>query len=88
MNFEWDEMKRQINLSKHGIDFADVIHIFEGYTLTVEDTRYGYDEPRFWTIGLLGATPILVVHTYVDEKTIRLISARRATKHEQNRFFA
>ncbi len=87
MNFTWDETKRQANLNKHGIDFADVIRIFEGYTLTMEDTRNAYDESRFWTIGILGATPILVVHTYVGEKTIRLISARRATKHEQKRFF-
>jgi hypothetical protein len=33
----------------------------------------------------ISAILILVVHTYVDEKTIRLISARRATKHEQKR---
>ena len=88
MNFEWDESKRQTNIQKHGIDFVDAIRIFEGYTVTVEDSRYGYNESRFWTMGLLGTTLIFIVHTYIHEKTIRLISARKATKHEQKQFFA
>lgn len=46
MEFEWDETKRQSNIRNHGIDFVDVRAAFDGYTLTVEDTRLAYDEPR------------------------------------------
>jgi uncharacterized protein len=88
MQFEWDERKRQSNLQKHGIDFVDAIRIFQFDPLTFEDTRFDYDEPRFWAIGMLNGILTVVAHTYPNENTIRIISARRATKHEQRDFFA
>jgi len=87
MKFEWDEAKRRANISRHGLDFLDVIHIFDGQTVSFEDDRFEYDEQRFITIGLLGIRVILVVHTFIGTDTIRIISARKATKHEQQRFF-
>jgi uncharacterized protein (DUF4415 family) len=51
--FAWDEAKRRANLKKHGIDFVDAEKIFRGVTLTAEDTRESYGEPRFLTLGLL-----------------------------------
>ena len=44
VNFEWDEIKRQTNIRKHGIDFVDVPTVFDGVTVTIEDTRYNYGE--------------------------------------------
>jgi uncharacterized protein len=86
MDFEWDEKKRLINLSKHGVDFVDVPSVFDTDVVTVEDDRYNYGEQRFVTFGLLNGREIAVVHTD-DDNLIRIISARRATKHEQRSYF-
>ena len=40
MKFEWDEVKRQANIKKHGIDFADLALMFDGETVTVPDDRF------------------------------------------------
>ncbi len=87
MHFEWDERKRHRNLRAHGIDFVDVPAVFEGPTLTYEDTRFDYGEPRFITVGLLGGLVILVAHTETDD-TIRIIHARKANKKTTARYFA
>jgi uncharacterized DUF497 family protein len=61
--FKWDEPKRQENLEKHGIDFGDAEDIFGGYTVTAEDTREAYGEPRFLTLGLLHGQ-VVSVHAH------------------------
>lgn len=86
MEFEWDENKRLANIRKHGIDFIDVEVVFEGDTVTVEDDRFDYKEQRFITLGLLEARVIVIVHTERDN-LIRIISARKATKNEEIRYF-
>ncbi len=86
MKFEWDENKRKLNLAKHGIDFKDAHQIFEGITFTFEDDRYNYGEERYITIGMLRGTVVVVAHTESDDM-IRLISIRRATKHEQKLYY-
>ncbi len=45
MNYEWDEQKNEINIAKHGIDFADAYLIFLLPTLTALDDRFDYGEP-------------------------------------------
>ncbi len=87
MRIEWDENKRKSNLRKHGFDFADVEELFDGITITVEDTREDYGEQRFSTLGLLHGGVVVVVHTE-DEDRIRVISLRKALKHEQRAYFA
>lgn len=87
MRFEWDEKKRLINIRKHGIDFADVPAIFELDTVTVIDDRVDYGETRYQTLGLLKARVILVVHTE-SETVIRIISARKANKYEEEIYFS
>jgi hypothetical protein len=86
MRFEWDEAKRQTNLSKHGIDFADLPPLFDGTTVLLVDNRFDYGEIRFTTLGLLNGIVFLVVHTETDE-VIRLISARKATKYEEESYY-
>jgi uncharacterized protein len=86
MEFEWDESKRLSNLSKHGIDFADISAVFAGSIVTVEDARFDYGEERFVTFGLLQGHVVAVVHTEGDGY-IRIISARKATKYEQTTYF-
>jgi uncharacterized DUF497 family protein len=86
MEFEWDENKRLANIRKHGIDFIDVEAVFEDDTVTVEDDRFDYGEERFITFGILEGRVIAVVHIERDN-LIRIISARKATKNEEIRYF-
>lgn len=80
MKFEWDETKRLTNIGKHKIDFVDIPIVFEGDIITIENNRFG--EQKFVTFGLLQGRVVAIVHTERDEFT-RIISARKATKHEQ-----
>lgn len=86
MRFEWDENKRQSNILKHGIDFADLESLFAGVTVTLLDDRFSYKEERFITFGLLSGVVVAVAHTETDE-FIRLISARKGTKNEEKAYF-
>jgi uncharacterized DUF497 family protein len=85
--FVWDEAKRRLNLRKHGIDFADAEKIFRGVTFTAEDTREDYGEQRFLTLGQLEDQVVSVAHTEQGEE-IRIISIRKATKHEARFYFS
>ena len=85
--FVWDEAKRRLSLRKHGIDFADANRIFRGVTFTAEDTREDYGEQRFLTLGLLADQVVSVTHTEQGEE-IRIISIRKATKHEARFYFS
>ena len=87
MNIEWDENKRLINLQKHKIDFIGGEEIFDGYTVTFEDDNAGYDEQRFVTFGKFQNRVVAVVHTERNEN-IRIISIRKATKHEERYYYA
>ena len=86
MTFEWDEAKNQANIRNHRIDFADVPPLFDGPMVVKLDTRRDYGEERFIGVGLLHNAVILVVFVEKKQATIRLISARKATQHERERF--
>jgi uncharacterized protein len=85
--FAWEDTKRRANLKKHGIDFVDAEKIFRGATLTAEDTRESYGEQRFLTLGLLDDQVVSVTHTE-HGNDIRIISIRKATKHEARYYFS
>jgi uncharacterized DUF497 family protein len=86
MRFSWSETKRQSNLKDHGLDFVDAARVFEGATYTFEDDRFDYGEQRFVTLGLLNGIVVSIVHTE-SPRNIRVISFRKATRHEQAIFF-
>lgn len=75
MQYEWDPRKAALNLSKHGIDFADaVIALEDENALTIEDRHA--DEQRFKTLGMGPYLNILyVVHAVRGVDCIRIISA-------------
>ncbi len=82
MRFEWDEKKRLTNLEKHGLDFIDVVDIFEApYVETC--SSYEGDEERFLATGKLEGRFVTAVYTHRGEN-IRIISFRRA-RHEERR---
>ena len=88
VQFEWDPLKAQTNATKHGVTFEQATGVFKDpMALTLFDQDQSDDEDRWITLGLTGGQHYLVVvHTCRDEHddtvTIRLISARHATKHE------
>jgi uncharacterized DUF497 family protein len=86
VNFEWDPVKAASNLEAHGVDFADaVVALEDECALTIEDTRHD-DEKRFVSLCLDPLARLLVVvYTWRDE-SIRVISARKATRNETRRY--
>jgi uncharacterized protein len=85
VKFEWDEEKNKENIRKHELDFADAGEIFDAPMLTNLDTREDYGEDRWIGIGFL--KNFIVVVTYAErDEVIRLISLRKALKHERTRF--
>jgi uncharacterized DUF497 family protein len=86
MLFEWDDAKNERNIRQHGIDFMDVLALFDGPMLTDVDDRMEYGEDRWVSIGMLSNSTAVVVWTERNGDTIRLISARKANKLERQRY--
>ena len=83
MRFSFDSTKRDSNLHKHGFDLADAHRVIESErTVTFEDRRFDYAEERFVTLGPLGDELVVIV-TSETEDHIRIISMRKADRHEQ-----
>ncbi len=92
MRFDWDESKNRINRAKHGIDFAFARIAFDDpFAITIQD-RDVSGEQRYQLIGAVYSRVILVAHAVAtagpgeDEETIRIISARKATRLERKRY--
>ncbi len=85
MLLEWDEDKRQQNITKHGVDFLYAALIFEGPTLTKTDDRHDYGEERFISLGLVDGDPFTVVYTMRGEN-IRLISAWKGGRKDYEKY--
>jgi uncharacterized DUF497 family protein len=85
VNFEWDEQKNAANIHKHGFDFTDAWEIFEAPMLTAPDTREDYGEERWIGIGFLRARVVVVIYAERSDDVIRVISLRKALKHERIR---
>jgi len=60
--------------------------MFDSPMLIELDTRFEYDEDRWFGIGFLGNGVAVVVWTERQSNTIRIISARRANRYERQRF--
>lgn len=88
MRFEWDRAKSESNRLKHGIDFETARLVFEDPCCVNYIERITDAEERWLAIGCIEKVIIIVVaHTWRQEgsdEVIRLISARRATRHERN----
>ena len=87
MTFEWDAAKRRLNIKRHGIDFEDVAAAFDAPMLTGLDTREEYGEDRWIGIGMVRSVVVVIVFTETGKGTVRIISARKATKYEREAFY-
>jgi uncharacterized DUF497 family protein len=86
MQFEWDREKAKKNLTKHNVSFDEAMTVFyDPLSATFDDTDHSIDEERFITIGYSSYGRLLVVSHTERGKTLRIISARRATAHERKR---
>ena len=83
MTYEWDEQKNRLNIRRHGIDFLDVPSMFQHLMVTFLDQRADYGEDRWIGIGVLKTVIAVIVFTEPKEDTVRIISARKAKKHEE-----
>jgi len=85
--FEWDDEKAAVNVEKHGVTFEEASTAFgDLLSLTVDDPLHSENEDRYVLLGMSQAGRLLVVvHVDRDER-IRLISARRANKHERRTY--
>lgn len=83
MTYEWDENKNRLNIRKHGIDFMDVPSVFQHPMVTFLDQKAYYGEERWIGIGVLKTIIAVIVFTEPNEDTIRIVSARKATRHEE-----
>jgi uncharacterized DUF497 family protein len=85
MEFDWDELKREANILKHGIDFVDAIEIFANWFIETEDRRRDYGERRFVATGQAQGETLRVVYTSRGDRC-RIISARRARRNERRAY--
>lgn len=85
--FEWDNRKAQSNKKKHGITFEEASTVFgDPLSVTIPDPGHSAGEDRFVTLGLsVNNKLIIVVHTDRND-TIRIISARAATRYEREQY--
>jgi uncharacterized protein len=86
MKFEWDQQKNEVNIVKHGLDFADAYRIFRLPLRISLDNRQDYGEDRLIGLGMLDGRIVVVVFTELDEETIRIISLRKALPYERKRY--
>ncbi|MBL0686999.1 MAG: BrnT family toxin [Sulfurospirillum sp.] len=84
MNFEWDDKKAKSNLLKHHISFEEATTVFgDDLSITIEDPLHSNNENRLILIGKSDSFKTLIVVHLEKIDSIRIISARKATKKEQ-----
>jgi len=92
MEFTWDESKADNNNLKHGVSFSEAAEVFDDpLHISVLDKRFDYFEERWLTIGATHTGLLIVLgHLYTiagqGKETIRIITAREATKKEREEY--
>jgi len=87
--FDWDENKNRLNQEKHGITFEEASTVFfDDRAILFDDPVHSIDEDRFLLLGMSETAKVCIVcHCYRESDTvIRIISARQATKKEEERY--
>lgn len=85
--FEWDDAKAKSNLKKHNVSFKAALGIFDDvFALERIDRSMAYGEDRFAVTGIVNGVMLTVIYTERNGRT-RIISARKATKHEEREYY-
>lgn len=85
MNVVWDEAKNLANQKKHGVSFEEARELLESDEgrLDIFDENHSLEEARFISVGPIQRGLVLVVWTERDSDQLRIISARWATRQEE-----
>ncbi len=89
LEFEWNPLKAEANDRKHGISFEEAESAFyDEYARLIPDPDHSIGEERFLLLGVSEVSRLLtVVHLYKEnDRVIRIISARPATKQERKQY--
>jgi hypothetical protein len=87
VRFEWDDEKALANLEKHGVSFGEATEVFyDANALEGYDAEHSPEEDRFFIIGLSSRRLLFVVYAERAGDIIRIISARKAVKKEQEAY--
>jgi uncharacterized DUF497 family protein len=89
IKFEWDKHKAQSNLNKHGVSFEEAVSVFyDELAIEFYDELHSEWEDRFLLLGISKKMNLLLIcHCYREQNgTIRIISARKATKNEAKHY--
>ena len=87
MRIEFDPKKASSNLKKHGVSFAEAESVLLDTLALVEEDEDAQGEIRFVVVGISNAGNLLTVcYTLIGDETIRLISARPATRNERRQY--
>lgn len=87
MEFEWNPGKAELNYIKHGISFEEAATVFsDPLSVTFPDLDHSIGESRYIIIGISSFGQLLIVAHTDRGETIRIISARKATRPER-RFY-
>ncbi len=82
--FEWDPVKAASNRRKHGVSFEDALTVFgDPLARIFRDEEHSITEEREIIIGHSARARLLVVSFTSGPASIRLFSARPATRHER-----
>ncbi|MBZ5724465.1 MAG: BrnT family toxin [Acidobacteriia bacterium] len=86
--FEWDRRKARSNLRKRGVSFAEAISVFSNPLARIfPDEEHSAEESREIIIGHSSAKRLLLVCFMESEMDrVCIVSARRATREEQNNY--
>lgn len=84
LKFEWDDAKDRENRRKHSIAFGDAKAAFtDAFARVIADPDHSQGEERFILLGMSARQLLVVCHCEVQPDVIRIISARRASRHER-----
>lgn len=84
--FVWDDEKRRLVLTKHGIDFRHVINIFKGPVIDEFDLDHAGTEDRYRAIGCCDGRVYVVVYAFQGRRR-RIITAWRANREQTRTYF-
>jgi uncharacterized DUF497 family protein len=85
--FEWDDPKAAANERDHGLTFAHAAKAFKDlFAVEWIDDREDYGEERINRLAMCEGLLLHVTYTERGDR-VRLISARRAEKHEQDHYY-
>ena len=84
MKFAWSEAKAQSNAIKHGVTFEEATQVFyDTLSDTADDPDHSIEDERFVILGMTSAYRLLYISFTEKDDTIRIISARAATRRER-----